>query len=345
MRIKAHVATPMTLALGMLLFCSAADLAAAKTPGAQAKAILKDSGVRGGLVVHLGCGDGALTAALRANDAYVVHGLALDAASAEKARAHIRSENVYGPVSVAHFDGMHLPYVDGLVRLIVAEDLGDVPRDEMMRVLCPGGVAFVRQGDAWAKAVKLWPSEIDEWTHALHGPDNNAVSHDTVVGPPRHLQWIGGPEWGRSHDHLSSVSVVVSSGGRIFSIVDEGPAAAVALPSRWRLMAQDAFNGVVLWKREVEPWEGHLRGFRTGPAAIQRRLVAVGDTVYATLGYGKPVVALEAATGKTKRTYKQTGDALEILCDGGVLYVITGPAVSHGAAVLRHEYGRNAAYA
>ena len=37
--------------------------------------ILKASSVRGGLVVHLGCGDGKLTAALRANDSYLVHGL------------------------------------------------------------------------------------------------------------------------------------------------------------------------------------------------------------------------------------------------------------------------------
>ena len=34
----------------------------------QAKEILDTSGVQGGIVVHLGCGDGKLTAALRASD-------------------------------------------------------------------------------------------------------------------------------------------------------------------------------------------------------------------------------------------------------------------------------------
>ena len=32
--------------------------------------------------------------------------------------------------------------------------------------------------------------EIDEWTHYLHGPDNNAVADDTRVGPPRYMQWV-----------------------------------------------------------------------------------------------------------------------------------------------------------
>ena len=46
--------------------------------------ILKATGVRGGLVVHLGCGDGRLTAALHADDSYLVHGLGKDAADVEK---------------------------------------------------------------------------------------------------------------------------------------------------------------------------------------------------------------------------------------------------------------------
>ena len=62
-------------------------------------------------------------------------------------------------------------------------------------------------------------------------------------------------------------------------------------------MARNAFSGVVLWKRDIEKWEDHLRPFRTGPTELQRRLVAVGDCVYVTLGYGAPVTALDAATG------------------------------------------------
>ena len=40
------------------------------------KNILKATGVKGGLVVHIGCGDGRMTASLYANERYLVHGLA-----------------------------------------------------------------------------------------------------------------------------------------------------------------------------------------------------------------------------------------------------------------------------
>ncbi|NQT40006.1 MAG: hypothetical protein HQ581_21110, partial [Planctomycetes bacterium] len=65
-----------------------------------AREILQSSAVSGGLVVHLGCGDGTLTAALCANDRYVVHGLNTDAEEVGKARATIRSQGMYGKVSV-----------------------------------------------------------------------------------------------------------------------------------------------------------------------------------------------------------------------------------------------------
>jgi len=82
--------------------------------GGPAEEILAAAGVQGGLVVHLGCGDGTLTAALHASDSYLVHGLDADAASVAKARAHIRSLGLYGPVSVDLWAGApRLPYAEG----------------------------------------------------------------------------------------------------------------------------------------------------------------------------------------------------------------------------------------
>lgn len=299
-------------------------LGKAGQPQVQANQILKATSVKGGLVVHLGCGDGRLTAALCANDSYLVHGLDSDAKNIEKAREHIRSLNLYGNVTAEQFAGKRLPYTDNLVNLIVSENLGKVRMDEVMRVLCPKGVAYINKNGRWKKTVKPRPENIDEWTHFLHDASNNAVANDSVVGLPYHVQWVGGPKWARSHDHLASISAVVSSGGRIFYIADEGPVASVALPAKWFLVARDAFNGVVLWKRPIESWEGHLRGFRSGPAELPRRLVAVNDRVYVTLGYGKPTTVLDAATGDTIKTYDQTEGTLEIVFDDGVLFLVVG---------------------
>ncbi len=313
----------------------AGHLARAASPADEAREMLETAGVRGGLVVHVGCGDGRMTAALRASDAYVVHGLANDAGAAAKARATVEEKGLYGPVSVAEFDGKRLPYVDNLVTLVVADELGGVAMDEVLRVLAPAGVAMI----GGKKTVKPRPDAIDDWTHYLHGPDNNAVCSDRVVAQPFHVQWVGDPKWARHHNHLSSTSAVVSCDGRLFAIVDEGSIATLTHPPEWRLVARDAFNGVVLWKRPVGPWEGYLRGFRSGPVELQRRLVAAPDRVYVTLGYNKPVTALEAASGEVLRTYAETEGALEILHDGGVLYVLAG-AIDPQAYAKARERGR-----
>ena len=66
----------------------------------SAKDILSATGIKGGLVVHLGCGDGKLTAAMHVNDSYPVHGLDKDAKNIEKARDYISKKDLYGKVSV-----------------------------------------------------------------------------------------------------------------------------------------------------------------------------------------------------------------------------------------------------
>lgn len=294
------------------------------TPQALADKLRDQAGITGGLVVHLGCGDGRLTAALGSNDHLLVQGFDTNANSVSAARAHIKSLGQYGHISIDSFDGKQLPLIDNLVNLLVAGDLGDVSKNEVLRVLCPNGVALIRDGETWQKTVKPRPKAMDEWTHYLHGPDNNAVAHDSLVGTPFHVQWVGGPKWARHHNHLSTTSAMVSAGGRMFTIVDEGPAASLALPPDWKLVARDAFNGVVLWKKRIGPWEGVLRPFRSGPVDLARRLVAVGDRVFVTLGYQQPVIALDAATGKVTQSYDETDDATEFVCDQGVLYVVVG---------------------
>ena len=299
-------------------------MARSQTWEQEAHQILDTTGVRGGLIIHIGCGAGRLTAALCAGESYMVQGLDPNAKNVQQAREHVRSLDLYGRVCIDQLQSQNLPYVDNLVNLIIASDLGKVTLSEVMRVLCPGGVMYVKQKGRWSKGIKPWPDELDEWTHYLHGADNNAVAQDTVVGPPRHFQWISEPRFSRSHDHLASVSAMVSAAGRLFYIVDEGSIAFAAANPLWRLVARDAFNGVRLWERKISTWEYHLRDFRSGPADIARRLVAVGDRVYVTLGYGEPVVALDAATGRTVRTYAGTEGALEILYQDDRLFLVLG---------------------
>ncbi|MCK5173196.1 MAG: class I SAM-dependent methyltransferase, partial [Planctomycetes bacterium] len=145
------------------------------------KDIVAASGVKGGVIVHIGCGDGKLTAELRVNDRYLVHGLDTNPVNVDKAREYLRSHSKYGKVSAARLTGSRLPYTDNLVNLIVSESPSRIAMAEMMRVLAPGGATYLKKNGKWTKTVKPRPGNIDEWTHFLHGPDNNAVAADSVA--------------------------------------------------------------------------------------------------------------------------------------------------------------------
>ena len=191
---------------------------------------MDETGVKGGLIIHIGCGQGRLTSALRANDSYIVHGLDRNLENVAAARKHIQELGQYGNIFVELWSGDRLPYIDNSVNLVVSENLGDVSDAEVMRVLCPNGVAYTKKDGKWTKMVKSWPQEIDEWTHYLHDPSNNAVAHDSVIEPPSRYQWVAGPRYSRQHDHMSSVSAVVSANGRLFYIFDEATRASILTP-------------------------------------------------------------------------------------------------------------------
>ncbi len=306
--------------------------------------IVSESGVRGGVVLHVGCAGAEQAASLRPDDRFLVQGLALDRASVDPIRKALLGKGLGGTVTVREFDGTRLPCADSLVNLIVVSAACGVTADECRRVLAPRGVVAVGPGtleagpfqDGRWKAVaggaggyrlfaKPVPPELDEWTHYQHDPQGTMVGRDTVVGPPRGIQWVGDPKWLRNHDFMSSMNAMVSADGRIFYVIDEGLRNHIFLPARWALVARDGFNGVILWKRPLKDWWPNNWPLKSGPGHLPRRLVAVEDRVYVAGGLAEPVKALDAATGETVRTYEGTRPTEEILLADGVLYLLVDP--------------------
>ena len=73
------------------------------TAGARAETaaeILAKTDVPGGLIVHLGCGDGQLTTALYAGDHYLVHGLSTKPTAVETTREAIRAAGRFRRISM-----------------------------------------------------------------------------------------------------------------------------------------------------------------------------------------------------------------------------------------------------
>ena len=288
----------------------------------RARNIVRSSGVKGGLVVHVGCGDGRLTGALHVSEAYVVHGLDGSQSEVDRARQHLRSQGLYGDVTVEHWSGQSLPYVDNLINLLVIDESKAIPESEIDRVLAPRGVALIRENGRWVKKAKRWPEKIDEWTHFLHGPDNNAVADDTVAGPPRRMQWLAGPKWTRHHDWDKGTRpgfrAIVSDDGRVFYMIDEATPAHRAVPSRWFLVARDAFSGVRLWKKRLP-----VQSFPRRLEQLWRSMVAEDGRVYTPLAPGEPLTALNAATGEGLRTYDETAGLQEVITRNGALFALT----------------------
>ena len=84
----------------------------------RARQILDETGIKGGLIVHIGSGEGRLTAALGEKKCYVVQGLEADAEKVRNARQYVRSLGRYGRVSVGQWDGRRLPYADGSMEAV-----------------------------------------------------------------------------------------------------------------------------------------------------------------------------------------------------------------------------------
>jgi len=291
-------------------------------------------GVKGGFIVFVGCEDGKLLASLGANDGFVVQGLSDDPEAVKAAREQVKSAGTYGKVSVGLFNGKQLPYVESLVNLLVISDAGELSADEIKRVLVPGGMALIKEGleisgmktaplealEGWKSFKKPWPGEIDEWTHYLHDSRGTSVSDDVIAGHPKGLRWTGGPFWARSHEHTASLQAMVSTAGRIFYVMDEGPTESIQLPPELFLTARDAFNGTVLWKRPLRDWFNPLYPVKSGPGWLPRRLVAVDDRVYIAPGIGQDLLCIDAATGKTVCTYAGTASTFELIVSDGIVF-------------------------
>jgi len=320
------------LILVAILLCTRLALADA------AKEIVEASKLNGGLAVVVGCENSTPCDKLSSNG-FVVQMLDADAKEVAKARERLLTNGLYGKVSAVTFDGTHLPYVNNLVNLIVLQDKkSGVSEEELLRVLAPRGVLISKslpksssinyhREDEWFVYRKPVPETIDDWPMHMYGPGNNAVSRDRLVGPPKRLQWRGGPTWTRCHEFASSLNAMVSMKGRLFYVMDEGSRLSPILPEKWTLVCRDAFSGIVLWKRSLPAWHTHWWPVKSGPTQAMRRLVALDDKLYIPLNPGAPLSELDAATGKTLRTFEDTEGIEEVRISNDTIFLLTSDAV------------------
>ena len=271
----------------------------------------KIAGLHGGLVVQLGASDTDVAAQFSKTGRYLIHVLDTDAETVASAQSRLREEGHYGLAWVEELRGAtRLPYAENMVNLIVVRDFV-LPLEELLRVLTPGGTLAVANPELISKSMvettglqkisdadstlilrKPWPKAMDDWSHPRHAADGNAVSSDTLVGPPQRVRWVAAA--------TSEVEGMVTAGGRNFY---------------GGILARDSFNGLRLWHRDLRKDENNPTQFNLPRLSRDgARPVATEQFLFAVL-QNQPV-ALDAATGKVVVKFEDMVNPSIVIHDG-----------------------------
>jgi outer membrane protein assembly factor BamB len=282
-----------------------------------AERALKAAGTGQGYALVLQAGTGRLAVEIAKRSTMRVVCRVEDGKKADALRAALASAGLYGTRIAIHAGGSEaLPYPDAFANLVVSERALTAgaalpPAKEVLRVLRPyGGTVSlgVPAGkraalEAWGRGLPAWrvdgsdpthgtarrgvPPGAGEWTHFYADPANTACSGDTIRPGPMELAWFGRPGPTRMTGRHHKGQAPLFSGGRLF------------VPGLDVFTAVDAFNGTVLWEREIPRSVriGALKDCGSMAAAGDRLLVAAGDAC----------LVLDARTGETVRKIPAAG--------------------------------------
>lgn len=328
---------------------------------ALAKDLMSRAGICRGIVSLPRCGDGQLAMAMARNSGMLVHAMDSRPENVSATRRLAQDAGLLGrQIYVERGELSSLPLADNYADLLVVADLQDADLarlecGEILRVLSAGrGKALLgRAGagggltqvalEAWVKKIGIADAKVvqdarglwaviskprlagsDDWTHQLHGPDNNPVSKDMTFKWPYLVQYLGKPYLGDSGARESA------AGGRLFVMCGWW----YRVPGAWKdptnsLHAYNVYNGRELWSKNLTA--SHLTDF----GAHRSALVATDSVVYVL--EGNAVLVLDAETGAQIRSIAldKTGEEGKwIALSDGVLFALGGdkdPAVKLSA--------------
>ncbi|MCK5462151.1 MAG: PQQ-binding-like beta-propeller repeat protein, partial [Bacteroidales bacterium] len=243
-----------------------------------AEAILKETVVDNGFCLVLDCGEGQLAAELAKRSNLYIIGIEKDSRKAQKARLMLDKAGLYGTRAIVeNWTIASLP--EYFANLVVSGEIANPGKtgyspDEIFRVMTPGrGMAlFGQPGDKnqspdlsnLDKLADQWRSlEIEEpemiqdegswilfsramltgaggWTHQYGDPANTSRSDDQLVKAPFSTLWYGSPGPRLIPERHARAASPVALDGKL---IVEGENI---------IMAYDAYNGTMLWEREIK---------------------------------------------------------------------------------------------
>ncbi len=247
-----------------------------KSDSAEASAplgafILRTSKIDRGYCLVVGCGDGMLIDQLARRSNLYVHAVDTDPDRVAQTRSSLMKSKLYGVrATVQHVESYErLPFTNFFANLIVAdrpvaETMNADTAKELYRILRPnGGMAFLgtdpqkldwldtsveqfrlatHVDGPWSIFTRLPLEGVGEWTHQYGNPDNSSNGGETLLGATGtgdlEVQWIGRPGSRAMVDRNPRKPAPLSVNGRLFT------------QGLNRIIAQDAYNGTILWSME-----------------------------------------------------------------------------------------------
>lgn len=305
---------PVLFLAGVVLLSRVA--AAVELP--EAKVVVAEAGVSGGLAVVLG-GDAAFARSLAAESRCYVQAVAPDDKTALAWLRAVEAGPERAQVAVVCHPVNPLPYARDVVDLLVIQGEANCPpAAEVGRVLTPGGAAVVVGAPAaFADAAgKLGLARVaspavlilrkpklpatEDWGNATGGPELGNSLPDSTITPTMTLRWRTGPRWQARDYHVDALAC--GSGVLLYRQIAVVPGSTEQFQQH--LIARDAYNGRELWRHVGQPVKRPMYGFN-GAFDL---LLAVGEGRICIDRLGK-MVCLDAATGKELFTM-DTGKAL-----------------------------------
>jgi len=237
-----------------------------------AETIIEQADLDKGYCLVLGAGDGRLAYELARRTQWKIVAIEADPEKVAKARQILDRAGLYGRVVIHQRHAEQLPYPSYFANVIVSDEVLLTGRmsysaEQIYRLVrpCGGMIAIARRPTDHAQQQMLewgrqsipgWHVEHEnglvwglarrgklpgsgQWTHAYAEPGNSACSQDRLVGGRMQLQWFGQPGPRRMIDRHHRNVPPLYKDGRLF------------VPGDCVVFAVDAYNGTILWEREV----------------------------------------------------------------------------------------------
>lgn len=246
--------------------------------GEESGQVLNRLAISRGICVILGDPEGSIVSRAAGDTEHLIYVQLESPEQVARLRRRMDAAGLLGRrVWVEQGDLSHLHLADNLADALVAvNDATSISRDEVLRVLRPGGKALVGDHDL----VKPSPPGVDDWSHPYHGPDNNPQSLDQVCRAPYLTQFLAEPYY------APLTQVAVASAGRVFKAFGHVAFHEREEPFLSKLVAFNGYNGTILWKRDLTP----------GIMVHRNTIIATPDVLY--YGDDQSCKLIDTETGK-----------------------------------------------